>query len=564
MGINKQLEVELKFEVSPEASAPLLGAVEHVVSVEPEQVHHLSAVYYDTDDLRLSRAKIALRRRTGGKDEGWHIKMPGQGGRVEIQAPLDASTSPDNDQVPEELMGAIRHLVRVKPLQPIARVDNERHEVVGLGVDGEPVAELCDDHVTSWSYLPGGVEKSWREWEVEVTSHAQELGIAEAVLRSARGIIEAAGGRVSDSPSKLVMALGDSVANVKIPEPVATLDKDNPAAAVLAALKRNRDKLLDYDPRVRRDEFDSVHQMRVATRELRSHMQTFEGILTGEKYLSLEEHLKQLAGILGQARDAEVIAARFKELLTLDEASVLDDATRAHLEGDMQRQYELAHRRVVRTLDDPRYWQMLDDLDDILANPPLAEQSVDDADTHDTGTPATGAAAADATDATDAVQPANKAKPAQKRSPEEILLAHLKTAFKKLHARHELATAGLGDSELSLHAKEERFHDIRKAAKKLRYSAEAVGDATSLNTKKLYQACKQMQEVLGDFQDAVTARDKVTHFAEAARRAGEDTFGYGVVYSIEHHQGLEALSRYDDTYEAVTSAYKALIKKAGK
>ena len=36
----------------------------------------LTAAYLDTDDLRLARWRVSLRRREGGTDEGWHLKLP--------------------------------------------------------------------------------------------------------------------------------------------------------------------------------------------------------------------------------------------------------------------------------------------------------------------------------------------------------------------------------------------------------------------------------------------------------------------------------------------------------
>ena len=36
----------------------------------------LEAVYYDTPNLRLLAEGVTLRRRTGGEDAGWHLKLP--------------------------------------------------------------------------------------------------------------------------------------------------------------------------------------------------------------------------------------------------------------------------------------------------------------------------------------------------------------------------------------------------------------------------------------------------------------------------------------------------------
>ena len=69
-----------------------------------------------------------------------------------------------------------------------------------------------------------------------------------------------------------------------------------------------------------------------------------------------------------------------------------------------------------------------------------------------------------------------------------------------------------------------------------------------------------MQTVLGDFQDSVTSRDKLYRKAEQARKAGEDTFIYGVLYQLEHHIGQEILEGYQDTAHSVIEAYQQLQK----
>ena len=102
---------------------------------------------------------------------------------------------------------------------------------------------------------------------------------------------------------------------------------------------------------------------------------------------------------------------------------------------------------------------------------------------------------------------------------------------------------------------------MRKAVKRLRYSAEAAGQATGLNTKKLYLACKNLQTLLGDFQDHVTTRDVVLRLAKDARAHGEDTFSYGVLYQHEQRASEDALMGYEDGFAAVRTAYKKLMKK---
>lgn len=70
MSVNKFFEVEAKFSVSEDAAVPDLLRLPQVTGVGEPRVQELSAIYYDTEDLRLSREKITLRRRTGGEDDG--------------------------------------------------------------------------------------------------------------------------------------------------------------------------------------------------------------------------------------------------------------------------------------------------------------------------------------------------------------------------------------------------------------------------------------------------------------------------------------------------------------
>lgn len=597
------LEVEAKFAVADDIATPDLTRITGVTEVGEVRTHRLSAIYYDTDDLRLTRSKITLRRREGGEDDGWHIKIPGENGRLEIHAPIGELVD-GHHQVPEDIESQVRALIRRRPLTPIAQVDNERVESTLLGPEGTPVAEFCDDHVTAWSLLPGGEQTSWREWEIELAADLPGTPEGAELMQSATPLLVGAGARVSSSPSKLVMALGDSEKNA--PQPLfrqrADIDEDSPAAAVIAALELNRDKLLDYDPRVRRDEWDSVHQMRVATRELRSHMETFDGILGGEEIAYIESELKLLAGMLGHARDAEVVEERFHQLLDLEDSGVLDEATKLHLREDMGTEYRRAHRRVVATLNSDRYLSLLDAIDQLLAHPPTpgaqseteeddpavepeevtvvevpdpAEHTTDDeADMVAEGAPTDEALAAESEDVPEAVTAEadvadeDATQPVapiltQAQSPEEVeelLSRHLEQAYKKLMKRHRRAVENWDNRELTLHEREEYFHDMRKSAKKLRYAAEAVGAATSLKTKRLYNACKAMQSSLGDFQDSVTSRDRLVKLSAHAHRRGEDTFGYGVLYQRERAIGLKALDDYHGEVKAIKAAYERLMK----
>lgn len=651
------LEVEVKFSAPDHAVVPGFDFVPGVADVEVE-VREMSATYVDTDDLRLTRAKRTLRRRLGGPDEGWHLKTPAEAGRMEYGADLDeGSVEGDGADatytVPAALLAPVRSIVREHPLRPIARVDNVRHVSTLKNADGEPIAEFCDDHVTAVSLLPGGEETSWREWEIELIGDISTEPEGAELLERLGAVLRIAGATPSDSPSKLATALGASKDAAPVPPSPADLPEGTPGRAVVDALAANVAKMVEWDPKVRRDEWDSVHQMRVATRELRSHMQTFHGILVGDEIAHMESELKLLAGVLGVARDAEVVAERFENQLKRDEADVIDGEMREELIADIRRDYDRAHRRVVAALDSSRYLTILDQLDELLADPPVnpnaaedaereaaekeaakrvkedekeaAEQtgagsaqvdagSLDDTDVtaeepEDDGEPSPaetadrivdesddadaeyGAAESEAAESDDdADEPGEEpsesegepetgdAEPAKEPAPEQapektpeqiraetnaVLAIHLSKAFKKFEKRHRKAVECRDDTSIPVAEREEHFHDVRKAAKKLRYSAEAA-QSTGLPTKKLYAACKTLQSSLGDFQDTCTARHVLLQKARRAHSHDQDTFGYGVLYQIERMDGLKALEAYDDDVEGVLKTYAKLESKMEK
>lgn len=637
------LEVEVKFSAPDHAVVPGFDFVPGVASVD-EEVREMSATYVDTADLRLTRAKRTLRRRLGGPDEGWHLKTPAEAGRMEYGADLDEGSVEGEGAdatytVPDSLLAPVRSIVREHQLGPIARVDNVRHVSTLKNAEGEAIAEFCDDHVTAVSLLPGGEETSWREWEIELIGDISTQPEGTELLERLGAVLRIAGATPSDSPSKLATALGASKDAAPVPPTPADLPEGTPGRAVVDALAANVAKMVEWDPKVRRDEWDSVHQMRVATRELRSHMQTFHGILVGEQLPHMESELKLLAGVLGVARDAEVVAERFENQLQRDEADVIDGTMREELIADIRRDYDRAHRRVVAALDSSRYLSILDQLDELLADPPVnpnaaedaereeaekaekAAASLDDADVpaeepeddeispeetagrivdesesdddefadsdeHDdeggegpsgsddepeAGDDETEPAEAETEDtAEDTTEAESEPEPAPEKSPEQIraetnavLAIHVAKAFKKFEKRHRIAVEARDDTSIPVAEREEHFHDVRKAAKKLRYSAEAA-QSTGLPTKKLYAACKTLQSSLGDFQDTCTARHVLLQKARRAHSHDQDTFGYGVLYQIERTDGLKALEAYDDDVEGVLKAYEKLESKMEK
>lgn len=199
---SRTVEVERKYDVEDATSLPDWQGIPGVDAVSAGEARVLDARYFDTDQRTLSRSGVALRRRTGGPDEGWHVKGPREGdGRLELGWPLG-----EGDALPDAVAAAIARWT-TEPLSPLARIENDRTAYLLTGPAGV-VAEFVDDRVRATD-LRADVRRQWREWEMELgpaapTDPAGRQAFFEAVERAVR----AAGGRDSASGSKLARALG--------------------------------------------------------------------------------------------------------------------------------------------------------------------------------------------------------------------------------------------------------------------------------------------------------------------------------------------------------------------
>jgi inorganic triphosphatase YgiF len=200
------LEIERKFDVDPGFQRPDFAGVTPGVTAAAPVVYHLSATYFDTADGRLAASKITLRRRTGGADEGWHLKLPGTpassasySSRLEVQLPLAAGGERD---VPAAHASRVAEVTGGLPLAPIAKLATERTVVTLTGADGSLLAEIADDQVTARRLPETAVEPlRWREIEVEVPVAVPQLqqAVADRLL--------AAGARPAGHGSKLARLL---------------------------------------------------------------------------------------------------------------------------------------------------------------------------------------------------------------------------------------------------------------------------------------------------------------------------------------------------------------------
>jgi CHAD domain-containing protein len=275
---------------------------------------------------------------------------------------------------------------------------------------------------------------------------------------------------------------------------------DGSAGAVLHAhLRALREDLLVWDPQVRLGVGDSTHQMRVVTRRLRGALASFGPLLTGERVTDVRGELRWLAEVLGGARDAEVTCARMTELIASLPDELVAGGVGSRVATDCRRTRRTARSRLLRALGSRRYLLLLDSLDALVDEPPLT-------------------AAADGSAGT--------------------VLARLVRHDARRVARAWRAAwaAPAGPT------RDERLHEARRAAKRVRYAAEAAGPATGRRVVKLAHAAKDLQTLLGDHHDSVEAREYLRRLRAQAESAGESGSAYEHLDALEHARadGIEA------------------------
>ncbi|MET8326687.1 CYTH and CHAD domain-containing protein [Streptomyces sp. NPDC005181] len=498
-------EIERKYEATVDTRLPDLTRVAGVTAVDHRGVMELDAVYYDTEDQRLAADSLTLRRRTGGDDAGWHLKFPVASGiRDEIRAPL-------SDTIPRSLGALLRSRVREAELLPVVRLLSARDVHHLLGPDGSLLAELSVDEVRAVRLAGGSGTAAWTEIEVELADEGDP-----AFLDAVEHRLRKAGVRPSASASKLARALAETA-----PKKQRTAKKTAPRPRtagdhVMAYVRDQITAVVALDPAVRRDLPDSVHQMRVATRRLRSAFRTYRKILDRTVTDPVGDELKWLAAELGIDRDQEVLDERLRARIADLPRTLLLGPVRSRL-----RIWSVAHRsgsrrRTVGVLDGKRYLALLECLDALQAAPPLL--------------------------------------PAAAQAPEDALPRAVLRDYERLATRigHALELRPGPDRDLAM-------HDARKAAKRARYAGEAATAALGRPAKKFARRMKAVQTVLGDHQDSVVARDALRTLAAQAHAAGESAFTWGLLYG---HEEATAAAREQELPEVWESASRPKLRAA--
>lgn len=479
-GPHVQAETERKFALLPGARVPGLDGL---ATMGEPVVQHLDATYFDSPTYELNRARVTLRRRTGGSDAAWHVKLPPvEGTRTELHIPLDAT--PDPLVVPRPLRATVGERVGTVPLVPVARLRTTRTmRVLSDPATGAPLAELADDTVTATRLpLPGipGQETTWREIEVELREGDRSFLDAVTERFQWAGIVPAT------SPAKINQALGGApaAAAAHVPSPTDPL-----SATVLTALATHIGVLQGREEAVAVDAPDAVHKARVASRRLRSILRVFGDLFEAEAVRTLREELQWYATELGHARDAEVQKAKLLDRLDALPPESVIGPVRDRMEGELEATHQQGLAGVQACLADDRYTALMVALSRWLTDPPLVR-------------------VADA--------------PVSERA-----IPLMDRAIRRVRKAYATAEASEGAERLAA------LHEVRKKSKVVRYACEALTAVYGEDAASSARDWEAVTEVFGEMNDAVVARERLLRLADAAAAAGEPTFTYGVLFGAQ-------------------------------
>jgi CHAD domain-containing protein len=474
-------ERELKLAAPAGFRVPDLGGVLPGVTARSLPTRRLRALYWDTQDLRLTRGGISLRRRSGDGPARWTVKLPAScaGG---VMSRREVEFDGGSSAVPEGALRLLRAHLRGAPLGPVVELDSVRARVELLGTDGRALAEVDDDDV---SVLDGSaVRGGFREVEVELADGAP-VSVTEAVSRALR--------RAGASDTEPLPKVSRALAGLGRPLPADLRQGLAPEATVgelvRCAIADAVSRLMRHDPGVRLGEDpEDVHQARVATRRLSSYLRCASSLLERDWERSLRAELRWIADLLGGVRDVDVLMQRLwrdTSLLgecDLEPARRLLDAAAASRARGVESLWE--------AMESPRYLQLVERLVGASESPRLAPEA---------------------------------SRPAAK-------VARSLAARPWRRLSRQVASLGPAPDDAELHR-------VRIRAKRCRYSADLASLVVGGPAKRFSRAMARIQDTLGDLHDAAVAEAWLR--SEAAGAPGPVAVAAGELVAAERRAAAE-------------------------
>ena len=407
----------------------------------------LTSTYYDTSQYDLAHAGITLRHRVERGKQAWQLKLPLMKDRQEIEM-VDRRSIP-----PTTFRDLLFLHLGERQFMPVATLRVWRTGV-RVRMDNASVADVALDHVSV--VKDGTVLQRFRELEIE------QVNGKDSTLPDLERQLRRAGAEDHDGRPKLFRALFLPAPTPEAPPPQDAAVVDH----VKWALARHVRWLLAHDPGVRLGrEPESLHQMRVATRQLRAVLRTARPLLVPEWADSLRDELRWLGQLLGPARDLDVQLAYFRE-----ESAALDARDRrpltqfiVHLEAQRNNVQEL----LLNELKSERYLDLVRRLQQAAHDPTVAESTV-------------------------------------------TLPDLAKQEFTKL--RNAIRQAGHAPNNV-------KIHETRIKTKRARYAAELAEPTVGKTATRFINKARVVQDVLGMHQDSIQAEAHIRAFLKQSTSA---------------------------------------------
>ncbi|MFL6065773.1 MAG: CHAD domain-containing protein [Friedmanniella sp.] len=481
--VTQHREREDKYAVGDDFALPDLTDLAGESGRVETEAYVLTNAYHDTTVRGLWAAGVTLRRRSGGHEDGWQLKVPAGSARTEVRSSARSRT------VPKALADVVLGLTGGQPLLPVAEITTERTATRLLAADGRLLAEVADDRVSSVSL--GGESRldHWREVEVELG----EAGDEDLLAAVGRRLTDAGAAPAAQS-SKLAHALGLPPA-----EEAGTGSAVTVADLVGQYVREQCEEILRGDLALRLGE-PRVHKTRVALRRLRSTLRVYRAVLDPEPADRLGTELRWLAGLLGEVRDREVLQARFEGQLAELPVELVLGPVGADLDIALSSERRRHFQQLTVELKTPRQLELLEAVTRWRTEPPFLE----------------GASA-----------------------PADEIRSYVRVSRQKLRKRLRQAKQASPDKQ------EDLLHRARKAAKRARYAAELAAPAWA-KAERHAERAQELQTVLGEHQDSVVAADFLRRMgAETGSRGGRNGFTYGLLFAREQERASRVRTELD-------------------
>jgi CHAD domain-containing protein len=499
-------EREIKFGADLAFELPDLRRIVGSTKRLPQQ--SLRTSYFDSADLRLWERGITLRHRAGeGEEEEsgtWTLKLPEEAEGTAVER-TELTWKGPHDAPPAEAKTVLAGVLRRATLQRIVVLDSTRKRLVLRNDQGADLGEIDDDVVTVAKGTHKGL--TFRQIELEFGdghSPTEPTGsTVDAVIKK----IRKAGARV-ERVQKFAKSLGlDGPPSNGAP---GRLDRHSTVRDVVrVSITNGYERLLEHDYRLRLDPDDppphAVHQARVATRRLRSDLKTFGPFLDPVWLRNTTAELKWLGNRLGQVRDADVLAQRLAE-------SGAEELR--HRLADQRRDFSA---ELAEAIASDRYMSLLGRLHAGSHNPPVYVEEKK----HEKSARAPG--------------PDDHAR--------DALPALVGRPWKRVRRRVHKAGRTPSDTQL---------HQIRIASKQLRYAAEAAEPVIGNAADHTARRAKDLQTVLGDHHDAVTAEEWLAGVARDG--TGSAGFAAGQLACVTQRQQRQLRGKWRREWAALDTA----------